>query len=37
MVIVYNASYDRRVWDAEVRSLGVGELWPESCLLGNAP
>jgi DNA polymerase III epsilon subunit-like protein len=34
-VIVYNASYDRRVWDAEVRILGArgalaGELLPES-------
>jgi len=37
-VIVYNASYDRRVWDAEVRSLGargalVGELPPWECAM----
>jgi DNA polymerase III subunit epsilon len=37
-VIVYNASYDRRVWDAEVRSLGAraalaGELPPWECAM----
>jgi DNA polymerase-3 subunit epsilon len=37
-VIVYNASYDRRVWDAAVRSLGArgalaGELPPWECAM----
>ena len=37
-VIVYNASYDRRVWDASVRSLGAratlaGELPPWECAM----
>jgi len=37
-VVVYNASYDRRVWDAEVRSLGArgalaGELSPWECAM----
>ena len=37
-VVVYNASYDRRVWDAEVRSLGArgalsGELPPWECAM----
>ena len=37
-VIVYNASYDRRVWDAEVRSLGArgalaGELPAWECAM----
>jgi DNA polymerase III subunit epsilon len=37
-VIVYNASYDRRIWDAEVRSLGArgalaGELPPWECAM----
>jgi DNA polymerase-3 subunit epsilon len=37
-VIVYNASYDRRVWDAEVRSLGArgalaGEQPPWECAM----
>jgi DNA polymerase-3 subunit epsilon len=37
-VIVYNASYDRRVWDTEVRSLGArgalaGELPPWECAM----
>jgi DNA polymerase III subunit epsilon len=37
-VIVYNASYDRRVWDAAVRSLGArgalaGELPPWKCAM----
>jgi DNA polymerase III subunit epsilon len=25
-VVVYNASYDRRVWDTEVRNLGSSQL-----------
>jgi DNA polymerase-3 subunit epsilon len=37
-VVVYNAPYDRRVWDAEVRSLGArgslaGELPPWECAM----
>jgi DNA polymerase-3 subunit epsilon len=37
-IIVYNASYDRRVWDAEVRSLGArgtltGELPAWECAM----
>jgi DNA polymerase-3 subunit epsilon len=37
-VIVYNASYDRRVWDGAVRSLGArgslaGELPPWECAM----
>ena len=37
-VIVYNASYDRRVWDAAVKSLGAraalaGELPPWECAM----
>ena len=37
-VIVYNASYDRRVWDAAVRRLGAratlaGELAPWECAM----
>jgi DNA polymerase III epsilon subunit-like protein len=37
-VVVYNASYDRRVWDTEVRSLGargalVGELPAWECVM----
>jgi DNA polymerase III subunit epsilon len=37
-VIVYNASYDRRVWDTAVRSLGArgapaGELPPWECAM----
>lgn len=37
-VIVYNASYDRRVWDTEIRNLGargalVGELPPWECAM----
>ncbi len=37
-VVVYNASYDRRVWDAAVRSLGArgalaGELAPWECAM----
>ncbi len=37
-VVVYNASYDRRVWDAAVRSLGArgalsGELPPWECAM----
>ncbi len=37
-VIVYNASYDRRVWDAAVRSLGArgalaGKLPPWECVM----
>jgi DNA polymerase-3 subunit epsilon len=37
-VVVYNASYDRRVWDAEVRSVGArgalaGELSPWECAM----
>ena len=37
-VIVYNASYDRRIWGAEVRSLGArgalaGELPPWECAM----
>ncbi len=36
-VVVYNASYDRRVWDGEVRGSGHADLSPERCLLGSAP
>ena len=37
-VVVYNAPYDRRVWDGEVRSLGArgslaGELPPWECAM----
>jgi DNA polymerase-3 subunit epsilon len=37
-VVVYNASYDRRVWDAAVRRLGAraalaGELAPWECAM----
>jgi DNA polymerase-3 subunit epsilon len=37
-VVVYNAPYDRRVWDAAVRSLGArgslaGELPPWECAM----
>jgi DNA polymerase III subunit epsilon len=37
-VVVYNASYDRRVWDAAVRGLGAraalaGELAPWECAM----
>jgi DNA polymerase-3 subunit epsilon len=37
-IIVYNASYDRRVWDGEVRSLGArgalaGELPAWECAM----
>ena len=37
-VVVYNASYDRRVWDASVRRLGAraalaGELAPWECAM----
>lgn len=37
-VVVYNAPYDRRVWDAAVRSLGAraalaGELAPWECVM----
>ncbi len=39
-VIVYNASYDRRVWDGAVRSLGArgalaGELPPWECVMSR--
>jgi DNA polymerase III epsilon subunit-like protein len=34
-VVVYNASYDRRVWDTAVRSLGARGLSLGSCLHGS--
>jgi hypothetical protein len=35
-VIVFNASYDRRVWDTSVRHLGARGLWPVSSQSGSA-